>query len=204
MFGGIIECTGKILHAREQNACRYFTISPQIDFFDLKIGDSVAVNGVCLTVTCFTNNSFEVTAVPETLRLTNLAQLNIGCFVNLERALPLGARLGGHFVQGHIDGIGKILEIKNDMNSQAWIVKISLPQHLANYVVPKGYIGLDGMSITVIHVTDEWFTVTFIPHTQAFTITQHYQEGSFINIEVDVMGKYIEKLIGAHKHVICY
>jgi len=197
MFSGIVETMGIITQLEIINGCKQFTISPQSVFNDLVVGDSIAVNGVCLTVTQFTDQSFQVTAVPETLRLTNLDRLTVGSKVNLERSLTLNRRIGGHYVQGHVDGIGQILEIKNDA-SDAWLVKISLPEKLSKYVVPKGYIGLDGMSITVIESTPEWFTVTFIPHTQAITITHQYSEGDMINIEVDIMGKYVEKLLGGY------
>lgn len=201
MFTGIIETVGHIKKCTLQNGCKYFTIAPQHPFRDVIIGESIAVNGVCLTVTHFTDTTFDVTAVPETRRLTNLDELQIGNVVNLEQSLKSGSRIGGHYVQGHVDGMGKILEIKNDA-SEAWLVKISIPTSLAKYVVPKGYIGLDGMSITVIQITSEWFTVTFIPHTQNATITHQYGIGDLINIEVDMMGKYIEKLLGAYKHAI--
>ena len=201
MFTGIVETIGRIVKLETINGCKHFSISPHDSFHDLKIGESIAVNGVCLTVTHFTETTFDVTAVPETLRLTNLDQLNVGSLVNLEQSLKSGSRVGGHYVQGHVDSMGRVLEIKND-NSDALLVKISIPGNLAKYVVPKGYIGLDGMSITVIQSTPEWFTVTFIPHTQAATITHQYQTGSVINIEVDIMGKYIEKLLGAYTHAI--
>ena len=119
--------------------------------------------------------------------------------VNLERSLTLSSRIGGHYVQGHVEGVGEILEITPD-NSEALLVKISIPPKLAKYVIPKGYITLDGMSITVINTTPEWFTVTLIPHTQALTIVKHYKVGDLINIEVDILGKYVEKILGAYTH----
>ena len=204
MFNGIVETTGKISDLTINEGCKHFTIYPQITFEDLVIGESMAVNGVCLTITDFTHQSFNVTAVPETLRLTNLDQLIVGSAVNLERSLKLNSRMGGHYVQGHVDGLGQILEMNHDQNSEAWLVKISLPPSLAKYVVAKGYIGLDGMSITVIDAMPEWFTVTFIPHTQQVTIVNQYQKDQFINIEVDMMGKYIEKLLGAYTHALSH
>jgi riboflavin synthase len=194
MFTGIVETVGSIMHIEREEGCKHFTIKPVLSFDDLKIGDSIAINGICLTVTHLTTDTFNVTAVPETLRLTNLTHLHMNHVVNLERSLKLSDRLGGHYVQGHVDGMGQIIDLDHD-ESAAWLVKISLPVHLAKYVINKGYITLDGMSITVIQSTPEWFTVTFIPHTQAVTITQQYKKGSWINIEVDMMGKYIEKLI---------
>jgi len=203
MFTGIVETTGYITAIEMLNGCKNLSISPVMPFDDLTIGDSIAINGICLTVTHFTATSFYVTVVPETLRLTNLNDLTLNQTVNLERSLKLGSRMGGHSVQGHVDGIGEILEINRD-NSDALLVKISLPEKLAKYVVNKGYITLDGMSITVIESTPHWFTVTFIPHTQDVTITKEYKVGSKINLEVDIIGKYIEKIVGAYTHAITH
>jgi len=193
MFGGIVETTGIIKSILDGEGCRHFSITPAIAFNDLNIGDSVAINGVCLTVTKFQNNIFDVSAVPETLRLTNLGKLSALNEVNLERSLKSDSRIGGHYVQGHVDGLGQIMEIQQE--GQALLVKISVPAHLAKYLVNKGYITLDGMSITIIQTTPEWLTVTFIPHTQQVTIVRHYQPGAWINIEVDILGKYVEKLL---------
>jgi len=201
MFSGIVESTGIISNLVHENGCRLLTIAPIKMFFDVAVGDSIAINGVCLTVTSFTDEFFHVTAVPETLRLTNIDQLKTGDLVNLERSILPTTRIGGHYVQGHVDGMGQILEIKQD-NSHALLVKISIPDYLSQYIVKKGYITLDGMSITVIEAENEWFTVTFIPHTQFVTTVQNYRVGTLINIEVDMMGKYIEKLLGARKHAI--
>lgn len=198
MFSGIVEAIGTILQMNAINGCKDFIISHAGKFTDLAIGDSVAVNGICLTVTAFDELTLSVTAVPETLRITNLDFLNIGDLVNLERSVTLNSRIGGHQVQGHVDGIGKILAIQPE--GEALLVKISIPLLLSRYIVPKGYITLDGMSITVIQATAEWFTVTFIPHTQAVTVVKNYQVGSLVNIEVDIVGKYIEKLLGAYTY----
>lgn len=199
MFSGIVETIGCILKIDQENGCKTFTISKNAVLDDFKIGDSIAVNGVCLTVTHFNEQYFQVTAVPETLRLTNLDQLEINQIVNLERSVQASTRLGGHFVQGHVEAVGHILSIEQD-SSQALLVKISLPAALSNYVVRKGYIALDGMSITVIEASKEWFSVTFIPHTQAVTNIQQYQIGTAINIETDILGKYIEKILGNYNH----
>ncbi len=193
MFSGIVECIGFITAIILNDGCKQFTIQPEIPFDDLNIGDSVCVNGICLTVTHFTNTDFNVTVVPETLRVTNLDNLVINDPVNLERSLKLGQRLGGHYVQGHVDGVGEILSITPD-HSSALLVKISLPKKLTNYLVNKGYITIDGMSITIIEAAEEWFTVTFIPHTQAVTVTNQYRVGHTVNLEADIVGKYIEKI----------
>jgi riboflavin synthase len=199
MFSGIVEALGVISAIHLLDGCKHFTITPETPYDDLVIGESVAVNGICLTVTDFTDQHFNVTVVPETLRLTNLNDLKVNDAVNLERSLKLGDRMGGHYVQGHVDGVGEILEMTAD-NSAALLVKISLPEQLANYIVNKGYITLDGMSITIIEAAQHWFTVTFIPHTQAVTITNKYFVGKKINIEVDIFGKYIEKIARGTLH----
>lgn len=195
MFGGIVETIGTIQQFHTTQTCRHFTIMPQHVFDDLRIGDSIAVNGVCLTVTQFTANTFDVTAVPETLRLTNLGHLTVNSTVNLERSLKLTDRIGGHYVQGHVDGTGEIIKLEKD-GDNTLLVTIAISEKLSRYLVKKGYITIDGMSITVIDVAPTWFTVTFIPHTQAVTVVSHYCPGRTVNIEVDILGKYVEKLVG--------
>lgn len=194
MFSGIVTAIGMIQRILTQTDSIDFVIHVPVTFSDLIMGESIAVNGVCLTVTGFSQISMNVTAVPETLRVTNLGQLTETSLVNLERSITLTTRLGGHYVQGHVDAVGEILDIQAD-GTTALLVKISMPPTLAKYVVCKGYITLDGMSITVIDTSPSWFTVTFIPHTQQVTVVNQYRKGSKINIEVDILGKYIEKLI---------
>jgi riboflavin synthase len=197
MFSGIVETIGLISSVIIDQQLRHFTIKPEQAFDDINIGDSIAVNGVCLTVTAFHADTFNVTAVPETLRLTNLGMLQTNDMVNLERALKLQDRVSGHYVQGHVDETGKIIEIKSDGN-EALLVKFSHSPALGKYIVKKGYIAIDGMSLTVVDTAPTWFTVTLIPHTQIVTIIkQHYRENTLVNLEVDMMGKYIEKLLGA-------
>jgi riboflavin synthase len=192
MFTGIVETIGTIEHIATSGDCMHLTISPLMKFDDLHVGDSVAINGVCLTVTEFSATAFHATVVPETLRLTNLGELALGSHVNLERSMQANARIGGHYVQGHVDGVGEIIDLQTD-GETAWIVKIRIPTPL------EKYIGLDGMSITVIETNPTWFTVTLIPHTQDVTIVKHYKIGSKINIEVDMVGKYVEKLLSARQ-----
>ena len=199
MFSGIVETIGKIIDIQMQQGCKVFTIQAATLLTDLVIGESIAVNGVCLTITQFNEHSLKVTAVPETLRLTNLNFLEMTHYVNLERSITPSTRIGGHYVQGHVDCIGEILAIQQD-TSNALLVKISLPQTYSTYLINKGFIALDGMSITIIDAAKDYFTVTFIPHTQQVTITKNYTVGSLINIEVDMMGKYIEKLLKVHTH----
>ena len=192
MFSGIVEAIGTLIAINEDQGCQVMTIATTLN--DLQVGDSIAVNGVCLTVTSFTQTYFTVTAVPETLRLTNLNDLNVKDQVNLERSLTLNRRIGGHLVQGHIDGMGVIFKIVPD-HSQALLVHIQLDPSLRKYIVRKGYIAIDGMSMTIVAVGPTWFVVTIIPHTQQATLAQYYRVNSKVNIETDILGKYIEKLM---------
>ncbi len=194
MFSGIVSAVGIIQHILTKKDCIDFVILVPETFTDLTIGESIAVNGVCLTVTHFSESCMYVTAVPQTLRVTTLCELTENSVVNLERSITINTRLGGHYVQGHVDVVGEILDIKSDGDA-AILVKIGMPENLSKYVVRKGYITLDGMSITVIDTATNYFTVTFIPHTQQVTIVNQYRIGSKINLEVDILGKYIEKLI---------
>lgn len=194
MFSGIVETTGVIRRIKMNSDCLMLTISPQSIFDDIRIGDSIAVNGTCLTVTGYTDNHFDFTVVPETLRLTNLNQLSVGEQVNLERSMKMSDRIGGHYVQGHIDEMGEIIELHAD-SAETVLLKIRISEKIGKYIVSKGYIALDGMSITVIEVVNNWFTVTIIPHTRQVSIANQYHVGSKVNIEVDMMGKYAEKLL---------
>lgn len=198
MFSGIVETIGVIQQLTYVGDCLQATIFPKIAWDDLKIGDSVSVNGVCLTVTQFTTKGFSTTMVPQTLRLTNLQRLKVGDAVNLERALKASDRIGGHYVQGHVDGVGEIIDIRAEGDAQ--LVKMRIPEQLTKYLVDKGYVALDGMSITLINVQRDTFTVTFIPHTQQATIISHYQLGTKINIEVDILSKFVEKLLRSTVH----
>lgn len=199
MFSGIVEIIGKVITVKLVDGCKQFIIQPSFHFTDTKVGDSIAVNGVCLTVTEMTLDTFSVTAVPETLRLTNLSAIKENDLVNLERAMQPSTRIGGHYVQGHVDCTATIIDIKEDA-SAAWLIKISIDNTMTKYIINKGFITIDGMSITVIECQDNWFTITLIPHTQQVTIANQYKIGSTINIEVDMMAKYIEKIVGAYQH----
>lgn len=191
MFSGIIETMGRVETVHQTESIKRFKIHAPTLTGDMRIGDSIAVNGVCLTVTQFDSSSFETEAVPETLRCTNLRLLEQNSPVNLERSIRADQRIGGHFVQGHVDDVCEILSIEPE--GVAWLVTLSLPSQLKNYVVNKGYVTLDGMSITVIQAGKNHFSVTFIPHTQSVTITQFYKVGQKINLEADMVGKYIAK-----------
>lgn len=194
MFGGIVETTGDIQSIVCHDGCKTLRVRPQIHLADLTLGASISVNGVCLSVTEFTTTDFTVTVVPETLRLTNLDDLKEGVSVNLERAITMQTRMSGHMIQGHVDATGEIIDIQDD-GGIAKLVKIKLPSRLQPYLVKKGYIAIDGMSITIIDCMNDWFTVTFIPHTQDVTIAQFYQTGKKVNLEVDIVGKYIAKML---------
>ncbi len=193
MFNGIVEAVGVVQDIQSEHDCKHFTFSSAKQFNDLNVDDSISVNGVCLTVTHINENQFQATAVPETLRITNLKNLSKGSHVNLERSMQLHTRISGHSMQGHVDNVGQIIDIKPE--GDALLVKISMPLELSKYIVNKGYITLDGMSITVIHTEEDWFTVTLIPHTQKITIANQYKIGTLVNIEVDILGKYIEKML---------
>ncbi len=201
MFNGIVESVGLVQAITIENECKHFTIVPRQPLNDLQINDSIAVNGVCLTITDMGENQLHLTLVPETLRLTNLNLLNSNSIVNLERAIQFNSRMSGHYVQGHVDGIGEIISLENE--GEAKLCTIRVPRKLMRYIVNKGYITLDGMSITVISASTDCFTVTFIPHTQHITIVNSYHVGTLINIEVDILGKYVEKIMGANQYANC-
>ena len=160
---------------------------------DVHIGDSIAVNGICLTVTSFDKNGFTADVMPETIRRTSLSELGIGSPVNLERALTLQSRLGGHIVSGHIDGTGEIISLKDEGN--AILMKIGAGEDIVVHIVEKGSVALDGISLTVASVSENDFTVSLIPHTRQVTNLSSKGIGSIINIENDVVGKYVEKFV---------
>lgn len=189
MFTGIVEEVGRI----KAIGSGVLQVSASKVLEDVQLGDSIAVNGICLTVTEFSGSSFRADVMPETIRRTSLAELKIGSPVNLERALTLSSRLGGHMVSGHIDGVGRIVSLKDDKN--AILMKIAADADILHYIVEKGSVALDGISLTVAAVTDRDFTVSLIPHTRQVTNLGSKGEGSLINIENDVVGKYVEKLL---------
>lgn len=197
MFTGIIEEIGTILQREETaNRCA-LTISAKKVLTDTKIGDSIAVNGVCLTVTDFKKDSFTADVMPETLRRSSLGQLKTGSAVNLERAMAADGRFGGHIVAGHIDGTGKISSLRPEGN--AVLVTVSTTPDLLHYIVEKGSIAIDGISLTVANVTRSDFTVSLIPHTGEETTLLKHRPGEIVNLETDIIGKYVEKLIQTKK-----
>ena len=189
MFTGIIEEVGNI-HAIGGGS---LVVRAKKVLEDVQIGDSIAVNGVCLTVTHFDSTSFAADVMPETVRRTSLAELKKGSLVNLERALTLSSRLGGHIVSGHIDGVGKIVSLEKEKN--ALLLTIGASSEILAYIVEKGSVALDGISLTVAKLQQDSFTVSLIPHTREVTNLRDKGAGSLINIENDVIGKYVQRLL---------
>lgn len=188
MFTGIVEEMGKISRIQPNK----LTVRAAKVLEDTELGSSIAVNGICVTVTDFSANSFSVGIQPETLRHTSLAYLKTGDEVNLERPLVMGGRLGGHLVQGHIDDTGKIASIKQEQ--EAIIMRINLPQPLMRYIAVKGFIAVDGLSLTVVELGDNSFTVSLIDFTQRNTTIGKRKVGDIVNLEVDIIAKYVESL----------
>ena len=189
MFTGIVEEVGAVAGVRPGG----FSIRAAKVLEGLDIGDSVSVNGACLTVTERGPGSFSVDVVPETLRRTNLASLSVGSPVNLERGIRAGGRLDGHIVQGHVDATGRIESIGED--GDAVIVTIEAGPSVMRYVVEKGFIALDGVSLTIVRCDEERFSVTIIPHTRKHTIMGSRTRGDKVNLEVDILAKYVERLV---------
>ncbi|RYG74574.1 riboflavin synthase [bacterium] len=194
MFTGLIERLGRIEAIDEIGDARHFTIAaPDSNYLqDALIGESIAVSGVCLTATELTDTSFKVSAVEETLRRTSLGARQIGDSVNLERALPVGARLGGHIVQGHVDGVADIVAIRDE--GEGWWVTFQPPFDMMRYIVEKGSVCLDGISLTVANAAYNKFSVALIPHTREVTSAGSWQLGGRVNVEVDIVAKYVERL----------
>ena len=189
MFTGIVEETGRL---KSLNGGRIEITCAKI-LSDIKIGDSINTNGICLTVTDFAKDYFAADVMPETLRRTSLEELNIGGAVNLERAMKVGDRFGGHIVSGHIDGTGKISNIRTDGN--AIFINVSAENFLLKQIAAKGSVALDGISLTVVDAGAENFSVSMIPHTRAVTNFNFKRVGSIVNIETDILAKYIERLM---------
>ena len=193
MFTGIIEEVGTVKAIQRGSASSFIKIQADKIFEDIHLGDSIAVNGVCLTVTEYREKVFKADVMNETLERSSLGQLKNGSPVNLERAMAANGRFGGHIVSGHIDGTGKISDIKND-GIAVWYT-ISTDSGILQYIVEKGSIAIDGISLTVAAVTDSSFSVSIIPHTASQTILSAKNVGDVVNLENDIMGKYVEKLM---------
>lgn len=197
MFTGLIEELGGVekIRRKENSVCLTFRASTVLG--DISVGASIAVNGACLTIADFGAESFSVDVVPETLKKTTLSRLCPGEKVNLERAVKVGDRLGGHLVTGHIDGLGEIKKKRRQGNGLT--LKVSIPQELTKYLVPQGSIAVDGISLTVVKSDQNSFTVAIIPHTAGETTLRLKPIGSYVNIEVDSLSKYVEQLINSGK-----
>ena len=193
MFTGIIEEVGTLRSVRRGAHSAVLTIGASRVLSDLKIGDSVAVNGVCLTATRLLPDGFTADVMHETLNRSALGTLGPGSPVNLERAMAAGSRFGGHIVSGHIDGTGTIRALRRDDNA-VWYTVSAAPS-LLKYIVEKGSIAIDGISLTVAAVDDASFSVSIIPHTAASTILGSKRPGDTVNLETDLIGKYVEKLL---------
>lgn len=191
MFTGIVEEIGIVEGISFNGSSNVIKISANKVLEGTVIGDSIAVNGICLTVTDISNNSFNADIMPETLNRTYMKDLHKGDKVNLERAMLVGSRFGGHIVSGHIDGIGKIIDIVSDDNAVWYTIESS--EEILYYIVEKGSVALDGISLTVAYVDDRCFKVSIIPHTRSQTILGYKRVGDYINIENDIYGKYINK-----------
>ncbi|MBM9510367.1 riboflavin synthase [Actinacidiphila acididurans] len=195
MFTGIVEELGEITAVEDLGDASRFTVRGPVVTEGAKHGDSIAVNGVCLTVVDLADGAFTADVMAETLDRSSLGALGSGSRVNLERPMALGGRLGGHLVQGHVDGTGQVLA---RTPAEHWeIVKISLPAALSRYVVEKGSITVDGISLTVVEAGADYFTVSLIPTTLALTTLGIKQPGDPVNLEVDVIAKYVERMLGA-------
>ena len=202
MFTGLVSERGEVLAINKSDTSAIVTIKAPRSIASLKVGDSIAVNGVCLTVTSKTEDSFTADIMIQTLQLTSLSQLKLGLSVNLELAATMDMRMGGHIVQGHVDGVGKVIKLSP---GEKWTqLDVHIPDHLARYIVNQGSIALDGVSLTVGNINDETQTVTvwLIPETLAKTNLSMKREEDLVNIEVDILAKYVERLVGkGGKHV---
>lgn len=193
LFTGIIEEKGTIKSISKGNETIVLTVTAEVVLKDVNLGDSIAVNGVCLTVTSFNKREFTVDVMPETFRSSTLSHLNNRDFVNLERAMAAGGRFGGHFVSGHVDGTGKIIEKRPEKN--AIYYTIALPEHLMRYFMLKGSVSVDGTSLTIFEVTESTITVSLIPHTADHTILGSKGTGDIVNIECDMLAKYVHNML---------
>ncbi|MDB5083936.1 MAG: riboflavin synthase [Bacilli bacterium] len=193
MFTGLVEDVGHVQDISRSGRTIQLTIRSRIICEDLKLGDSVSVNGACLTAVHIQSDLFTADAVPETVRRTNLAELRAGDPVNLERALRLGDRIGGHLVAGHVDDVGHIVRIQPMENAR--VITIQTDPDITRYIVEKGSITVDGVSLTVMDVSDTGFRVSLIPHSADRTLLGRKQIGAAVNLETDLLAKYIEKLM---------
>ena len=192
MFTGIVEDVGRVLHIDTGDAGQ-LVVQTSTALQGLKLGDSISVNGTCLTVVELSSDSFRADLSPETFRRTNLGDLQTGNAVNLERPLAAGDRMGGHVVQGHVDGTGRVQSFKPE--GESYLFRFSAPKRLMPYVVEKGFVSVDGASLTVVKKGAASFSVAVIPYTLANTVLGERQKGDRVNLEVDILAKYVESLL---------
>lgn len=193
MFTGIIEEVGKILSTQVHSQGGQITVLADHILNDTKLGDSIAVNGVCLTVTTFTSKCLSFDVSQETLYRTTLGNLKNGCLVNLERALKVSDRFGGHIVQGHVDATGQFLT--RQQVGESFIMRFSFPREIAHYICQKGSISINGISLTVSDLGSNWFEIAIVPHTMKMTNLSSLTSGDSVNLEVDILAKYIERML---------
>ncbi len=193
MFTGIIEETGSVKALRHEAGAARLAVSASTVLEGTAPGDSICVNGVCLTVIDLDKSGFSADVAVETLRVTNLGELKTGAKVNLERALQLSARIGGHLVSGHVDAVGSIRERRQEGNG--WRIFIDAPDTVLRYVIKKGSIAIDGISLTVADVDKKGFSIAMIPHTAKLTTLGFKSAGDSVNLETDLIGKYVERLL---------
>lgn len=196
MFTGIIEELGTVGQMDRRPDSIKLTIQARKVLEGTQLGDSIAVNGVCLTVTSMTDSSFTADVMHETMRRSSLSDIKSGSKVNLERAMQVGGRLGGHIVSGHIDGVGHIARIAAD--GIARVITVSIPKDMEPFIVEKGSIAIDGISLTVVSVGNSQFSVSIIPHTMANTTLVDKHPGAVVNLETDIIGKYVHSFTTAH------
>jgi len=196
MFTGIIEEMGSVKALRRESGAARLSLSAATVLDGTAIGDSICVNGVCLTVVEMGKNEFSADVAVETLRVTNLGELKAGSRVNLERALQLSARIGGHLVSGHVDAVGRLREKRDEGNG--WRIFFDAPETVLRYIIKKGSIAIDGISLTVADVDRAGFSIAMIPHTAKLTTLGFKSAGDSVNLESDIIGKYVERLLPGH------
>ena len=191
MFTGIVEEVGRVVAATATS----LTVEGEVVLGDLKLGDSLAIDGICLTVVRIEGRRVTVGIQPETLRRTTLGRARSGQRVNLERAVTPTSRLGGHFVQGHVDGTGRLLSVEREADAR--VLRFQAPRELTRYVVEKGFVAVDGISLTVVETAGEEFSVSLVTYTQGATALLDKRPGEPVNVEVDILAKYVERFVGA-------
>ena len=202
MFTGLVADVGKVLSVKPAGSGRTLLIQTAFDLDQVELGASIAHDGICLTVETKTKDRFTVTAGKETLDKTTLGGWGVGRKVHLEQALRVGDRLGGHLVQGHVDGVGTVRSV--DKHQESWVIWVEAPQELARYMVTKGSVCIDGVSLTVNQVRGASFRVNIIPHTASNTHMTELGPGSKVNLEVDVLARYVERLLEGNREGLTF